>query len=423
MAKLTELGMRKLQPTDAGKSLSDGDSLFGSVAATKKGVSIYFFYRYRRDGKPHNLSCGSWPKKSLKEIRNERNRLKVAHNEDTDPADARRHARIETRLQQKETLAKQEEKLVRPTVTALYEQWAKNVLSKHKDSGEEIKRGLEKDVISAIGNHYAAEIKRADIMAILDSVVARDANRLANRLLAEVRQMFEYALTREIVAVNPTHGIRKRDVGGATVERDRYLSENEITLLASKISGANLIPSTHHSIWVMLATACRIGELTGTQLASVRLDTNVWRIHDSKNGKPHTVYLSNFAKHHLAKLAELSTSQQWLMPSSRHDNPVCKKSITKQVYDRQRGKEKTNGTKLTDSLTLPGGRWVPHDLRRTAATLMQKLGVNSDVIERCLNHTEQNRMKRIYQRDVPEAEMQDAWRRLGERLEQLTIDH
>ena len=75
-----------------------------------------------------------------------------------------------------------------------------------------------------------------------------------------------------------------------------------------------------------------------------------------------------------------------------------------------------NRSKLTDALILPRGKWTPHDLRRTGATLMGGLGVRPDVIEKCLNHVEQNALVRIYQRQSLEAEQREAWRLLGERL-------
>ena len=73
-----------------------------------------------------------------------------------------------------------------------------------------------------------------------------------------------------------------------------------------------------------------------------------------------------------------------------------------------------------DKLVLPEGHWGPHDLRRTGATLMVSLGVLPEVAERCLNHTEQNKMKRIYQRHSYESEMREAWQQLGIHLGQLT---
>ena len=50
---------------------------------------------------------------------------------------------------------------------------------------------------------------------------------------------------------------------------------------------------------------------------------------------------------------------------------------------------------------------------------MAELGVLPDVIERCLNHTEQSKVKRIYQRAQYETPMREAWQKLGERLELL----
>nr|WP_246257800.1 hypothetical protein [Pararobbsia alpina] len=99
-------------------------------------------------------------------------------------------------------------------------------------------------------------------------------------------------------------------------------------------------------------------------------------------------------------LLGLSDDEVWLFPAARKDGPVSSKSITKQIYDRQGA---ANGTPFMhrsehiDALTLPGGRWTPHDLRRTGATLMGELGVHGDVIEKCLNHLEQNKIKRTYQ--------------------------
>ena len=50
---------------------------------------------------------------------------------------------------------------------------------------------------------------------------------------------------------------------------------------------------------------------------------------------------------------------------------------------------------------------------------MGDLGVRPDVIEKCLNHVEPNRIKRIYQRQTLRPEMREAWKVLGEYLELL----
>jgi len=51
---------------------------------------------------------------------------------------------------------------------------------------------------------------------------------------------------------------------------------------------------------------------------------------------------------------------------------------------------------------------------------MGELGIDGDVIERCLNHVEPNRIKRTYQRQQTEGAKAAAWRLLGERLDLLT---
>jgi integrase len=79
-------------------------------------------------------------------------------------------------------------------------------------------------------------------------------------------------------------------------------------------------------------------------------------------------------------------------------------------------------SKAKATLKLSGGLWTPHDLRRTAATVMVQLGVMPEVVERCLNHSEQNMVKRIYQRHSYEPEMKQAWQLLSDRLELLLRD-
>jgi integrase len=190
----------------------------------------------------------------------------------------------------------------------------------------------------------------------------------------------------------------------------------------------------------MLSTACRIGEISSAQWVDVDLENATWQIpaEHSKNGKPHLVNLSLFAvgqfneiKNRQQELAKRKKEenkkeeceQKWVFPATQKENiSVDPKSLTKQIADRQRGNAAAmkKRSPLTNSLTLSGGKWTPHDLRRTGATLMATLGVRPDVIEKCLNHTEQNKIMRIYQRSELRPEMQSAWKLLGERLELLT---
>ena len=104
---------------------------------------------------------------------------------------------------------------------------------------------------------------------------------------------------------------------------------------------------------------------------------------------------------------------------------VDSRTVTNQLRDRQLAagrKILANRSARQQTLVLPGGKWTPHDLRRTGATMMTALGVLPEVAERCLNHIEENRLKRIYQRHNYRAEMTNAWEVLGKRLQELTMD-
>ena len=125
---------------------------------------------------------------------------------------------------------------------------------------------------------------------------------------------------------------------------------------------------------------------------------------------------------HFTALQAINGSSQWCFPNRDDNGYVCVKTVTKQLGDRQRGETTPMSRRslYTNALTLPGGKWTPHDLRRTSATLMTALGVLPEVAEKCLNHTEERRVKRTYQRHSYDTEKREAWRLLGERLELLT---
>jgi integrase len=102
------------------------------------------------------------------------------------------------------------------------------------------------------------------------------------------------------------------------------------------------------------------------------------------------------------------------------------KTYSKQFADRQCGDRAAMKRRIKgdgqNSLLLPGGKWTPHDLRRTGATLMGNLGIRPGVIEKCLNHTEQNKIQRIYQRQELRPAMREAWEILGNRLAELSSE-
>jgi len=102
------------------------------------------------------------------------------------------------------------------------------------------------------------------------------------------------------------------------------------------------------------------------------------------------------------------------------------KTVTKQVGDRQhrfKDRKTLKGRRNDNSLVLArgsNGEWTPHDLRRTAATMMQALGVSPDVIDRCQNHVlAGSRVRRHYLIHEYNDEKREAWHKLGAEIERI----
>ncbi len=433
MAKIKVKELEALRPANASTKIRDGGGLVGTIRTRADGVSVKFDWRYRFGGKVKDYACGTWPKDSLADIRAVRDKARQTLDAGKDPSEEKRIKRLKSHADQAEAAMHEEARITeaaaqnaRQTISELFDKWERIELSRRKDKGAEVRRSFEKDVFPTLGAVAVEDIKRTMIVSVLDAVVERNARIVARNLLGDLRQMFGYAIVRGIVENDPTSHL-KRDSFGKKVERERVLSVAEIKILPGKLVDARMTASNVAAIWIMLSTCCRVGEISRARWEDIDLDAGTWRIPagNSKNAKEHHIILSPFALQHFQTLKELAGDSPWVLParweSKSKVEHVSLKNMAKQIGDRQRGdKTPMAGRSLhTNALELPGGKWTPHDLRRTGATLMGTLGVRPDVIEKCLNHVQQNKLIRIYQRQELKAEQARAWRLLGERLELL----
>lgn len=455
---LTVYELEALTEADRGRVLSDGESVWGKVYVAKDGaVSVNFFLTYKFKGTKRNLSLGTWPNTDLKEIRKARNEAKdmisppaKSGREPIDPVEQaqlkrQREAaaadveRLKIEADRQEAMLTQQQRLqalaaqqARLTVKGLFEQWQRLELVKRADKGSETERSFTRDVFPLIGSMAAADVAKAHIQELIDTIKARataaqNMVRTAKKTLADLRQMFGFALDRDYIDADPTARIKKAKIG-KDIERDRVLSEAELIDLFQKLPLSGLAETSQVALLLQLSTLARIGEVLSARWEHVDMERRIWTLPETKNGKRHQIWLNDLALQHMEKLKAVTGLTPWLFPSTRakKDRPdfadhVCDKTVTKQVSDRQRpgGAPMSGRSKHVDTLVLRGGKWTPHDLRRTGATLMAELGVLPDVVERCLNHSEEKKVKRIYQRAQYEAPMREAWRRLGERLDLL----
>jgi integrase len=428
MGLITVKELQALTERQNGKRISMGESLYGLVRAGQDGtISVHVVWRYKIQGKVRQVAIGTWKEsggKSFKEIREIKNRLATDRADGKDPITEKEADRLKKQADQIEAKQTQITRLqelaakdARITVRGLFELWQRTDLRKRQDGGSEALRAFEADVFPLIGDLSAADVTKAHIQRIIDTMLTRGVKRMTERVFSDLRQLFGFAMDRDHIETDPTARIKKHKIGGS-VERDRVLSEAELIELFKRLPLSGLVESSQCALTIQLATIARIGEVLGARWEHVDFERRIWTLPETKNGKRHTVQLNDMALRQFETLRQHTGLTEWVFPASRLDGPVCPKTVTKQVADRQRGDgEPMSGrSKQTDSLALRGGQWRPHDLRRTGATLMAELGVLPEVIERCLNHTEQTKVKRIYQRAQYEAPMRDAWKKLGDRL-------
>ena len=409
---------------------------------------------------------GAFPHKSLADARSEAERLWQVRSQGLDPR-AERLRLIEEKRQQEQAAQLLAER--RLSVRQLFDRWRETELQPRiradgkrtgrKDGGQYVLEQFTRHVFPRIGDMTLENLRKTDLLGILDAQVSAGKLRTANVLLADLKQMLDFALERELIVANPLATVRKGKIGGAAVERDRVLSENEIIQLVAQLPEARLHLRSHAAVWLILSTGVRVGELMGAVWAedlptdprkrAARIDAlaieaetadvklgivnptgREWYLPQTKNQRDHRIHLSDFALAQFRLLAGLreslkdtndGTLSPWVFPATDNRMPVCVKSFGKQLSDRQRPAEErlSNRTKATTTLILPGGKWTAHDLRRTAATLMARRGFGSDVINECLNHVQKDRMAKVYIRDRREAEQIKAFDALGETLAAL----
>lgn len=426
---------------DAAKPLHDGGGLY----LRKRDAGAYWYLRLTEPGTGrqqwHRMfpddPAGHYPDKSLADARAEAEKLWRLRSDGHDPR-ALRQQGIEERAASARAAAEADRR--RLTVRDLFDHWARVELAPkqladgqrrgRKDGGEYIRQQFDRRIFPTLGNVAIGDIRKADVLALLDEVTAAGKLRTANVLLAALKQMFRFALAREIIERNPLDTVTKRDAGGKEAERERTLDADEIKALAKALPEANMHPRSVAAVWLILATGARIGETVNATWSDVDMAAATWHLPETKNGRDHTIHLSAFALAQFETLAGLKEADDkgrplpWMFPNTAGDGPVCIKSFGKQLADRQRPPERRmqHRSKRTDALILPGGRWTAHDLRRTAATLMADLGISGDVIDECLNHVIESRVRRIYIRNRRPAEQARAFDALGARLAALVTN-
>lgn len=205
----------------------------------------------------------------------------------------------------------------------------------------------------------ADRLHRRDIVTVTDALTPSSAR----AVVAYGRACFAWGANRGAVPDNPFVGVRVAPNGA----RDRVLSDSE----AAKVWKAALATPAPYGpiVALLLLLGQRRDEVGGMEWQELSADLSVWTIPGdrAKNGTPNVVPLPQAARMLLGS------------PPKRRQGLV---------FPGMGGARFGNWTKAKAALNTKAGfsDWVLHDLRRTAATGLQRLGVRLEVTEAILNH-------------------------------------
>jgi len=408
---LSSLRVERIPYSDSEQMYNDGGGLY--LRVRPNGAKEWTFrYTSPITQLRHKQSLGSYQDTNLKQARVLASQKRTLLDSGLDPL-----IEADKQIQNEAKALAERKRQIKHSVYNVFMDWKEVELQNRKDKGEEIKRTFEKDVFPVIGDKPINEVTKDDIKLVLERPLKRKAKSMANKLLANLKQFFGYADDEELISLDPTRRLIKGRVGGREPPRKRYLDEKELLQLKELLPKAELRDEYQAIIWFLLATGCRVYEVLRAEWEHIDFQKRVFYIpsEHSKNTDPHKIYLSNFAFKQLSILKETKTTD-WIVPNRTSDGPITRQVLTKQVTDRQQKPSVKNRVSNPQALVLPKGRWVIHDLRRTAGTIMQELGVLPHIIKKCLNQKIEDRIIETYQRALLIQEQKEAFEKLGQYL-------
>jgi integrase len=265
-------------------------------------------------------------------------------------------------------------RLAMNTVNAAAKKWLAACKLKPKTI-KGYKQIFDHDVLPRWGARPLAEITKADVLELLnDKATRRDRRRdgatgspvQANRVLTRLRTFFGWCVANDLIARDPSAGVRRPLPKEEA--RDRVLSDDE--LRAFSAATAKIDPVAGGLFRMLLVTAQRRDEVAGMRRSEIDEAARQWVIPAArtKNGREHVVALNDFA---LKVIAAAASGDVVFPPGAGRAGIDFAR--TKARLDAEMG----------EALKEP---FVLHDLRRTATSLMARLGIEPHVADRVLNH-------------------------------------
>lgn len=398
---LTTLGIERYPKPAARVEIPD-DKTKGLFLVAQPSGSKAWAVRYRAAGRSRKLTLGGWPTIGLADARKLAAAilLRVAAGDDPAGEKSEQRRKVQAGVGEEQQFSDAWDRYVteyvRPTLKPR--------------TAHELERVGRTLIVPKFGRRRLKEIQAFDIKAICDDQIKRGSPTQAQKVFVTLRGFFNWTVEHVILEKSPCDGLK---VPKGSEARERVLSDQELIWLwrASGEIGYPFGPFYR----ILLLTGARRGEIAGLREREINKTTRLITLPGArtKNGREHAIYLNSIARDVLADIPRLRENGGFVFTTTG-ETAISGWSRAKSILDTTMAKY----AKQADAEIAP---WVIHDLRRTVASGMARIGVALPVIERCLNHVSGSfaGIVGVYQRHEFEPEKEAAFRAWGDHLARL----
>jgi integrase len=261
-----------------------------------------------------------------------------------------------------------------------------------------IKRAIfERLILPKLGARQIDEVRRHDVVRLLDKVEDESGPVMADRVLAILGRLFSWHASRSEDFRSPlVRGMRRSN----PTERARSRTLSDAELRSVWMTAERRQDAFAYLVRILLLTAARRSE--AAEMIRAELDGSDWLIPGAryKTKRDHLVPLSAKAKALLAVMPRIGPATFVFTTSGT--GPITSFGAMKTAFDEASG--------------VTG--WRLHDLRRTARSLMARAGVDADIAERCLGHVIRG-VRGVYDRHEYRDEKLRAFEALAAQIERI----
>jgi integrase len=346
---------------------SDRDGLNARVSPKGK---ITFMMRYYYNNLRKDFDIGSYPLMTLKEARDENQRLRKKLEQGHDP-------KVVRQLERQAIIAAK-------SLKGLFELWYESYCVKNKKGHHEIKRSFEIHVLPRIGELPAEKITLHEWLDILEAL-AEKRPAIAERILVNAKQMLKYGLKRRLIPSNVLADIyAKEDLQIQKRSVDRSLSDDEIKMLWLAVDHSRITEKNKLFVKLCLIYACRNGELRLSEKEHFDFKNKVWTIPPEnhklgkKSGKPLLRPITPSIEGFLKQAFALSADSKYVFTNYGSNEVLNHTAPLSLPYNIMQYLRKNEGYELA--------HFSMHDLRRTARTNFSTL-TQPHIAEVLLGHS------------------------------------